>query len=260
MDFDFLQTKIQTFLEAKKQSAYLIEDSKYKLPLSDAIFCAQDTIRNRKFFEAIGRAVTDLKKDQPSLTVVDAGSGTGILGIFALFSGADKCYFLENNPYSLKLSQELIHHLGLSDKSVFRECDASTYQLPELFDLMISETLSAGFVHEDFPRIVNHLKSFAKSHAIIVPEAFDAVMIEQDSSGNELHEQTFHFDSLEGFNSQKLELNPKTRTLKWTMDANLYDGLWFRSGESSSFLNERKMDIRNEKHPFFEMKQFANIL
>gem|GEM_PF-5956594 len=45
--------------------------------------------------------------------------------------------------------------------------------MPESYDLLISETISSGFVDEDFLKIVENLKQFAKDSFEIVPKSFD---------------------------------------------------------------------------------------
>ncbi len=72
---------IVTNLEIKYED---MTDKSYKLPLSDALFCISDIRRNKIFFDSIQAAIEN-KKDQKEIIVVDAGSGTGILGFFALY-------------------------------------------------------------------------------------------------------------------------------------------------------------------------------
>jgi len=227
MHFKELQKQIYDFLEAKRVESYSLADKHFKLPLSDAIFCAQDAFRNRKFYEATSMAIADLKKEHESIVVVDAGSGTGVLGLFALLSGADKCYFLEHNPYALSLSKEFMGHFELLNKCEFIECDATSMALPEKFDLLISETISAGFLDEDFPGIVRNLKDHEKEHAIYIPQSFEIII-----SGNEpIFQKTP--DEI-----QKISAQPGSTI---SMSAQLYNDVWIRPAESASFLNERKV-------------------
>ena len=75
---------------------------------SDALFCAEDAVRNRKFYQAIGKAVADVKENCSEVVVCDAGAGIGILGMMALLHGADRVYFIESNPQTLQLCREFV--------------------------------------------------------------------------------------------------------------------------------------------------------
>jgi hypothetical protein len=187
-----------------------------------------------------------------SITVVDAGSGTGILGAFALSLGASKCYFLEHNPNSLQLSKSLIDELGLSDKSIFMECDARNVELPEKYDLLISETLSSGFVQEDFVPIVRHLLQFSQPHALFIPESFKIELDELDDQKKQLNTQSFFFSTEHGFPDRLIKASPAATHLKWITDAELYGGTHLRTGDCVSFLNERITGV-DEGHPIFEL-------
>lgn len=52
MNFETLQQKIQKFIEkiSSREDIFFIGE---KLPLSDALFCGGDSMRNRKIYEAI---------------------------------------------------------------------------------------------------------------------------------------------------------------------------------------------------------------
>ena len=215
-------------------------DKGYKLPLSDALFCARDNVRNKMFFKSICTAVETLKKKQDKVMVVDAGSGVGILGVYALLAGAEKCFFLENNPHSLEYSRGLIGKLGYKDKAHFIQCDATTVELPTPYDLLISETLTSGFVDEDFVEIVNHLRQFGKTDSIIIPEGFEMTVTEKDKSGAELGASTVKIDSYSPITrAAKTIKNPQAKTLTYHTKATLFDDITLESGECISFLNER---------------------
>lgn len=166
------------------------------LPISDAIFCAEDIVRNKAFFEWIKKAVEDLKKikitnywllitnsQKPNylkpkasssiLVSVDAWSWIWILWIFALLLWTDKCYFIESNKETLEFSKKLVEYFWLTEKSIFIHWDAKEIKLPEKYDLLVSETLTSWFVDEDFPFIVNNLKKYWKPDSIIIPEKFE---------------------------------------------------------------------------------------
>ncbi len=219
-------------------------------------------VRNRKFFEGISKDILDIKKENKEIIVVDAGSGTGILGAFSLYLGANKCYFLEDNPYSLELSKKLIGYLGFMEKSIFIECDATNYSLPEKYDICISETLSSGFVDEDFPFIINNLKQFGKNDSIIIPSQFEIVITEiSPPDKGELegvnYKHHFLFKAKNGFKKKRIKLkNKNSQKISFKTKAYIYEDIFIESGDCMSFLNERVLDVRKDKHPLFE---FINI-
>jgi len=266
LDFDKIQTKILDHFADKKQSAYFLDDKHHKLPLSDSFFCAEDSIRNRKFFEWINAGLENIwnKKSESTqnnvdnkneIVVVDAWSGTWILWIYALLLWADKCYFLEENPFALAYSKELIHHFWLDDKAIFVECDATTHNMPEPFDIIVSETLSSGFVEEDFVPIINNLKRFLNPNWIIIPTWFNIKIEELDTNNKKLDEHNIEVLShnLWQKTRPKITLQWKdTNKLKFFMDANIFWDIMTRSWDCMSFLNERERDPK-DKHPVIDI-------
>ena len=243
-NFQEINSKIQKFLLDQKIDAYGLADKKYKLPLSDALFCAEDTVRNKFFFQAIKKALENLKLEKKEIIVVDAGSGTGILGIFALLLGADKCYFLEHNPFTLDLSKKVLDFFNLSEKSQVIHCDATKHELAEKYDLLISETLSSDFFKEDFPLIVKNLQRYAQKKSIVIPGKFEVLLSEYDDFENKLEEKKFVFkaDKIEQKNNFKAK-NKNTTNIHITTKACLYDDVWINDGDCMSFLNKQVIRI-----------------
>jgi len=255
--FEEINSKIQAFIVQQKTDFYGLEDKDHKLPLSDAVFCATDTPRNRAFFEAIGKALQALRQKTPKPHVLYAGSGTGILGFFALVLGADSCFFLEHNPHSLEFSQRLAIFLGLEERIIFQRGDATEFIPPQKYDLLISETLTSGFVREDFPFIVNHLRNYAKPHAIILPAEFLVTATEKDRFGTSLAQQSFRFKSLQGFIPRRIRLQHlETTELSWITESTLYDDIKLRSGDAVSYLNETHQQVENFNNPCFRLEKF----
>lgn len=252
-EFSQVHHRILDFLSHSKAHVFDLDDAKFKLPLSDAIFCAEDLLRNRAFFHAIQQATRDLHREKNEIIAVDAGSGTGILGMFALMAGAQKCYFLEHNPHSLEYSKKLLDYFGYSHLSEFILCDATTYKLREKYDLLISEAITSGFVREDFPPIVDHLRQFGNSASKIIPESFEIQIFEKDAIGNILEKHHVQFSSQEKFKKQKIQLKSSgTSSLSFQTKALLYADISLSSGDTMSFLNEQNFNFRTEKHQLFD--------
>lgn len=126
--------------------------------------CLHDTQRTRMWKEAIERTVN------PGDVVIDAGSGTGILAIFAAMAGASKVYCVELHPRFVTLIKHLAERNGLADKLVIYHADATEVQIPEKADVLISELLCTGLFFEPQIQVINHLSQFLKEGAQIIPQ------------------------------------------------------------------------------------------
>lgn len=126
-------------------------------------FCLHDVDRTRMWKEAIEDTV------RPGDVVVDAGSGTGILGVFAALAGARKVYCIELHPRFTNLIGHLAARNGLEDVVVVVQGDASKVSLPEPADLLICELLSTGQFFEPQVQVVRHLRQFLKPEARMIP-------------------------------------------------------------------------------------------
>lgn len=106
---------------------------------------------------------------KPGDVVVDAGSGTGLLGLFAAKAGAAKVYCLELNPEFIPVIEQHARRNEVADQIVPLNANAATCDLPEDVDVVISEVISAGFFFEPQLQILNNLRRFLKPDGAIVP-------------------------------------------------------------------------------------------
>jgi predicted RNA methylase len=132
--------------------------------------CLHDVRRTRMWKEAIEDVV------KPGDVVIDAGSGTGILGVFAALAGASRVYCIELHPRFVRLIQHLADRNGLGDKITVIHADATTVTLPEPADVLISELLCTGQFFEPQVQVVNHLRKQLKPGARIVPQEVNSYM------------------------------------------------------------------------------------
>lgn len=124
----------------------------------------------------------------------------------------------------------------------------------EKFDVLVSETLSSGFVQEDFPFIIENLRQFADKEAIFLPEGFILDIEEQTENYSPLNNYSIELDTKKLEEKKNIILQHKdTRYLQFTMHAKMLNGRVFKSGTSISFLNPRRWDLE-EDHPFFEIE------
>lgn len=126
-------------------------------------FCLHDVARTRLWKEAIETAV------RPGDVVIDAGSGTGILGVFAAMAGARKVYCIELHPRFVKLIRNLAERNGVGHIVQVIHGDATAVAIPEPADLLICELLCTGQFFEPEVQVVNHMRQFLKPTATTIP-------------------------------------------------------------------------------------------
>ncbi len=126
-------------------------------------FCLHDVHRTRMWKEAIEDVVG------AGDVVIDAGSGTGILGVFAAMAGARKVYCIELHPRFVRLIEHLAARNGVADIIEVIHGDASKVAIPEPADVLICELLCTGQFFEPQVAVVNHLRQFLRPDAQLVP-------------------------------------------------------------------------------------------
>jgi precorrin-6B methylase 2 len=150
--------------------------------------CLYDAHRVKYLRGAIQQTV------RPGDVVVDAGSGTGLLGLFAAQAGAAKVYCLELNPDFKEVIEENARRNGLADKIEVCTVDATRCLLPEKVDVIVSEVISAGFFYEPQLQIVNNLRRFLKPGGRVVPRSM-INYVELINAQEYLYGLKFSFDS-----------------------------------------------------------------
>jgi predicted RNA methylase len=126
-------------------------------------FCLYDIERTKQWKEAIEDVV------KQGDIVVDAGAGTGILGVFAALDGAKKVYSVELQPRFCKIIENMARKNGVSKKIVVINSNAANVELPEKVDVVICELLCTGQFFEPQVHIINHLRKFFKPGAKLIP-------------------------------------------------------------------------------------------
>ena len=149
-------------------------------------FCLYDTDRTRQWKEAIEDTVN---KDD---IIVDAGAGTGILGVFAALDGAKKVYSLELHKRFCKLIENLAKKNDVSDKVKVIHGDATKVILEEQIDVVICELLCTGQFFEPEVQVINHLRQYFKPTTKIIPNKIESFVQLYDA-----HETLYgvHIDS-----------------------------------------------------------------
>ncbi len=130
--------------------------------------CLHDVHRTRLWKEAIEDTV------KAGDVVIDAGSGTGILGVFAALAGARHVYCIELHPRFVKLIEHLAERNGVGDRVTVIQADASNVTIPEPADVLICELLCTGQFFEPQVQVVRHLRQFLRPEATLIPRRIES--------------------------------------------------------------------------------------
>jgi protein arginine N-methyltransferase 1 len=128
-----------------------------------------DEIRTSSFLRAIAASV------EPGDVVVDIGSGTGVLSLFAVRAGAARVYAIECGPI-IGVAREIAARNGMTDSITFIEGSSSDVEIPERADVLITETIgNIGFDEGIVAWVTDAKERFLKPDATILPQRVDAV-------------------------------------------------------------------------------------
>ena len=129
----------------------------------DGIFMPMinDTGRNQFYKQAIDQCVA-------GKTVVDIGTGTGLLSILAARAGAKKVWAVEQDPVRAELARELIDKVGMN--SVIEVVNKNFFDADIPADIYVSETINTQIFGEDILQIAEHAR---KHGGRFIPSEFD---------------------------------------------------------------------------------------
>lgn len=135
-------------------------------PMTEGAFhCLIDEERTLAFKNAIEHTV------RPGDIVVDAGSGTGILAMFAADAGAKKVYALELDENNTKVLQGIFADNGYGDRIEVIQGDATTLTLPENVDVIVCEMIATALIDElQVPVMNNLLRQVNSDHRVVLEQ------------------------------------------------------------------------------------------
>lgn len=145
-----------------------------------AALCLDDLIRTRQFVRGINKAIQEKINKQKPLHILYAGTGpfaTLILPFIFRYSKQEIKYtFLEINPLSFGILQDLISKLGLKDYNIkLVKEDATKYQIDfkNKPDIIISETMQDALAKEQQVSIFLNLMNQVNYDTIFIPEKIE---------------------------------------------------------------------------------------
>lgn len=104
--------------------------------------CLIDEERTKAFESAIKKTV------RRGDVVVDMGSGSGVLAMFAAQAGARRVYAVEGDERNIEHLQATLVANGLEDRIAILAGDVTTIDLPESVDVIVGEMVATGLIEE----------------------------------------------------------------------------------------------------------------
>lgn len=122
-----------------------------------------DELRTSSFQSAINSSV------KPGDVVVDIGTGTGVLSVFAAKAGASRVYAIEQEPV-IGVARKIAARNGLADVITFIEGSSLDVELPERADVLITETIGNMGLDEGIIEWITDAKErFLKPEGTTIP-------------------------------------------------------------------------------------------
>jgi len=123
-----------------------------------------DSVRVEAFLRAIVKTV------RPGDVVVDIGTGTGLLALFAAAAGAKKVYAIEQEPI-VDVAMEVARANGVEDRIEFVVGKSTEVEIPELADVLVTETIgNAGFDEGILTWVADARSRLLKPDCRLVPD------------------------------------------------------------------------------------------
>jgi len=131
-----------------------------------------DRLRMTAYRKAIFEAV------KPGDVVLDLGTGTGILGLWALEAGAARVFGVDLNAPILAKAVERMQAAGRADRFVPIHQRACDVQLPRRVDVLISEIIGNMADNEDFQPILHDaIRRFVAPGGTVLPRATRSYLV-----------------------------------------------------------------------------------
>lgn len=128
-----------------------------------------DEVRTTSFLRAL------LQQIRPGDVVVDLGTGTGVLSMFAVIAGASRVYAIEHGPMA-EVARDIARRNGVDNRVTIINDWSTEATLPELADVLVTETIgNIGFEEGILTWVLDATKRLLKPDGTIVPERISLV-------------------------------------------------------------------------------------
>lgn len=145
-----------------------MEGTKEYWSMTEGVFnCLLDKDRTLAFKRAIDNTV------RRGDIVVDMGTGTGILAMFAIDAGAKKVYAIENDEKNCRSLAKVFELNGYSDQIKVLEADARKVRIPEKVDTIIGEMIATGLIEELQIPAMNNILKYARKDVKVLLNSYE---------------------------------------------------------------------------------------
>jgi predicted RNA methylase len=136
--------------------------------LTEGVFnCLLDRRRTLAFRRAIMNTVS------PDDVVVDLGSGSGIMAMFAAQAGAKKVYAVERDPKNARWLKTIFAQNGFARNIELVVADARSVTLPHKADVIICEMIATGLIEELQIPVMNNILKSSRTNPRVILESFE---------------------------------------------------------------------------------------
>jgi hypothetical protein len=164
-----------------------------------------DEVKIDRYRRALAEVVT------PGATVLDLGSGTGLLGLLACEAGAGKVYAIESGPIAA-VAHDVFERNGVLDRIEMIRGMSTDVTLPERVDIVVGDQIG-GFAYSAgvFKFYADAAQRLLKPKGVTVPAGFELAVAAVEHPGSRQAIETFG-SPLEGF-----DLKPVHELVRNTM-------------------------------------------
>ncbi len=150
-----------------------------------------DRVRTHAFQQALEEVV------KPGMSVLDIGTGTGILSFIAARAGAGRVVGVDLEPVT-HLAAKIAEANGLSDVVSFIQADSRSLDFGAEFDVIVSECMGNFFVTDEMQLALKDARRMLKPGGCFIPNRIDLhvapVFFPQFNEINFWREDKYGFD------------------------------------------------------------------
>lgn len=139
--------------------------------ITEGVFnCLTDRKRTNAFRRAIRNTI------RPKDVVVDLGSGSGILALFAAEAGARRVFAVEKDPKNAMWLSNIFRANGFAGKIEVIHGDARTVTLPERASVVICEMIATGLIEELQVPVMNSILPKMQPDPRVILKSYDSYL------------------------------------------------------------------------------------